>query len=64
MKYEVEGLIKIKDVFVEVEADSEEEAKKKAIELFNDSYKLDYIGNRHDPKNVEFELYAYEEEAK
>lgn len=52
------------DVNFDIEAETEEEAMKKAKEYLKDMYHLDTIGAYHDPKDVEIDIdcIEYEEE--
>ena len=62
MKYEVIGIVTITVELFDIEANSEEEAKKKAIEKIKESYNLSIIGYHHIPKDVDIDLDAYEYE--
>lgn len=55
--FEVSGTIKF-DINLEVEADSPEDAEKKAKSILADMYSLDGYGAYHKPEYVEYKIYS------
>lgn len=58
-EFQVYGTITIQ-VELDINAESEDEAIKKAYEQFKDDYNLDVIGYSHNPDEVEIELFVNE----
>ena len=58
-KYIVSATVKF-DVEIEVEADSETEAKEMGIKDIKSFYHLDCFGAPHDPKDVEVKVFYVE----
>jgi hypothetical protein len=50
------------EVDFDIEAENEKEAERKAKEMINDAYRLDYIGELHVAKSTNFNLLIDQED--